>query len=172
MEFLSEFDFTILHRPCANNMAEALSRRPDLDRSLLTSISTSDNEEDSLIEDYQKDRKTQAMIDILRFFVNHGQNNLDYRLPFCEFAINDMLQESTKKTPFRIVQGWHPTSPADLSNLAQGSVAQPWLECQQEALVIARDCILSAQARQTLYADQHQHGEDFRVGEKVLVHRD
>ena len=113
MEFLSEFDFTILRHPGANNMVEALSRRPDFDRNLLTSISTSDSEEDSLTEDYPQDRKTQAIIDILRSLVNHGQNNLDYRLPFCEFGINDMLQESTKKTPFRIVQGWHPTSPAD-----------------------------------------------------------
>ena len=37
MEFLSEFDFTILHRPGANNMADAVSRRPDLDLNLLTS---------------------------------------------------------------------------------------------------------------------------------------
>ena len=395
MEFLSEFDFTILHRPGANNMADALSRRPDLDLNLLTSISTSDSEENSLTQDYQQDRKAQAIIDrlsrsptdafhkqyqwdeasqrlflrwkdtwrlyipkgnmrlkllkeyhdlpsaghqgrhrtytrmcrhvywpgmcmdvqryvrscdlcqrmkggrrnngllhplpvpdrpwqdismdlitglpqtangfdaiftfvdrlsksvhlcptsatidaagaanlyiqnvfrlhglsrsivcdrdprftaeffeeifsrlgsklkfstanhpqtdgqseranrvvgdILRSFVNHRQNNWDDCLPFCEFAINDMLQESTKETSFRIVYGWHPTSPADMLNLPQGSVAQPWLECPQEALVIARDCILAAQARQALYADQHRHGEDFHAGEKVLVHRD
>ena len=122
--------------------------------------------------DGQSERANRVVGDILRSFVNHRQNNWDDCLPFCEFAINDMLQESTKETPFRIVYGWHPTSPADMLNLPQGSVAQPWLECQQEALVIARDCILAAQARQALYADQHRHGEDFRAAEKVLVHRD
>ena len=65
MEFLSEFDFTILHRPGANNMADALSRRPDLDLNLSTSISTSDSEENSLTQDYQQDRKAQAIIDRL-----------------------------------------------------------------------------------------------------------
>ena len=65
MEFFSEFDFTILHRPGANNMADALSRRPDLDLNLLTSISTSDSEENSLTQDYQQDRKAQAIIDRL-----------------------------------------------------------------------------------------------------------
>ena len=60
MEFLSEFDFTILHRSGANNMADALSRRPDLDLNSLTSISTSDSEENSLTQDYQQDRKAQA----------------------------------------------------------------------------------------------------------------
>ena len=62
---LSEFDFTILHRPGANNMADALSRRPDLDLYLLTSISKSDSEENSLTQDYQQDRKAQAIIDRL-----------------------------------------------------------------------------------------------------------
>ena len=65
MEFFSELDFTILHRPGANNMADALSRRPDLDLNLLTSISTSDREENSLTQDYQQDRKVQAIIDRL-----------------------------------------------------------------------------------------------------------
>ena len=53
MEFLSEFDFSILHRPGANNIADAVSRRLDLDLNLLTSISTSDSEKNSLTQDYQ-----------------------------------------------------------------------------------------------------------------------
>ena len=66
--------------------------------------------------DGQSERANRVVGDIWRSFVNHRQNNWDDCLPFCEFAINDMLQESTKETPFRIVYGWHPTSPADVLN--------------------------------------------------------
>ena len=53
--------------------------------------------------DGQRERANRVVGDFLRSFVNHRQNNWEDCLPFWEFTINDMLQESTKETPFMIV---------------------------------------------------------------------
>ena len=96
--------------------------------------------------------------DVLRTFVNHNQDNCDDLLPFCEFAINDMENSSIKTTPFFLNFGQHPKAPADcmLSGPWNGSsgdnTSTSWLACREEAISVAKDCMLAAQARQMLYA--------------------
>ena len=101
--------------------------------------------------------------------VNHRQNNWEELLPLCEFPCNHTVQGSTWETPFFLNFGFHPTSAPDvfLSPTSANSGGL-WLEQQQSALHIARDCIQDAILKQEHYANQYRH--DCRY--KVLVHRD
>ena len=110
---------------------------------------------------------------ILRSVVNHRQNNWEELLPLCEFAYNDMVQGSTCETPFFLNFGFHPTSAPDvfLSPTSANSGGS-WLEQQQSALHIARDCIQDAILKQEHYANQSRQDRSYKVGDKVLVHRD
>ena len=109
---------------------------------------------------------------ILRSVVNHRQNNWEELLPLCEFAYNDMVQGSTCETPFFLNFGFHPTSAPDvfLSPTSANSGGS-WLEQQQSALHIARDCIQDAILKQEHYANQSRQDRSYKVGDKVLVHR-
>ena len=116
--------------------------------------------------------------DVLRIFVNHNQDNWDQLLPFCEYAINDMENASIHATPFFLNFGQHPRSPADClfgspwNRSSEKSDSGPWLGSREEAINLARDCMISAQARQMIYADQNRFDVVFNVGDQVLVHRD
>ena len=66
IDFLAEFEFTIAHCPGRENLADSLSRRPDLEAFLMEGQFILDSEEDrELRSDYQADRKAQAIIDRL-----------------------------------------------------------------------------------------------------------
>lgn len=108
---------------------------------------------------------------ILRTAINHRQTNWEEVLPACEFAYNDMLQESTCETPFFLNYGHHPVSLPQLTldNPQPGSA--DWLEKQQWALRLAKDSIQAALDKQTFYADQKSSNMVYRKGDQVLVHR-
>ena len=88
-----------------------------------------------------------------------------------------MQQESIQQTLFFANFGWHPRSavdfllPADMPNGSEIS-AFHWIKKQREIIQMARECMISAQARQSFYTDQHRRDVEFQVGEDVLVHRD
>ena len=110
---------------------------------------------------------------ILRSVVNHRQNNWEELLHLTEFAYNDMVQGSTCETPFFLNAGFHPSSVTDmLLKDMPSTAARPWLEQQQAALQIAKDCIHDAILKQEHYANQSRRDRRFKVGDKVLVHRD
>ena len=60
--------------------------------------------------DGQSERANRVVSDILRAYVNYRQCDWDEHLPLCEFAMNDMIQESIQQTPFFANYGWHPRS--------------------------------------------------------------
>ena len=49
--------------------------------------------------------------DMLRHHISPTQKNWEELLPVAEFAINNVVQGSTGKTPFELNQGWHPITP-------------------------------------------------------------
>ena len=124
--------------------------------------------------DGQTERVHQIIEQILRTSVNHRQTNWEEVLPICEFAYNDMLQESTCETPFYLNHGHHPISAADV--LIDISNAPPpahdWLEKKSIALKQARDSIQSAIDRQASYANRSRRVRPFTQGEMVMVHKD
>ena len=64
-------------------------------------------------DDGQSERANRVFGDILRAYVNYRQCDLDEHPPLCEFANNDMFQESIQQTPFFANYGWHPRSGGD-----------------------------------------------------------
>ena len=80
--------------------------------------------------------------------MNYRQCDWDEHLPLCEFAMNDMIQESIQQTPFFANYGWHPRSGGDfLSSLPtdthlSGNSRLPWLERQREVLQMVRDSMI------------------------------
>ena len=123
--------------------------------------------------DGQTERMNKLVEDILRAFVNHKQDNWDRLLPLCEFAINSSFQSSTANTPFFLNYGYNPRSPPDFlvqTNLS--SESGDWLKAQRDALKVAYDSLVAAQARQALYADRNRQPSCYKVGDKVLVYRD
>ena len=128
--------------------------------------------------DGMTERVNRIVEDTLRSFVNHRQNNWDELLRLCEFAINDSYQASVGDTPFFLNHGQHPITPSALvsSGVAQNSSSDvtqcAWLDVRKEALRLARDAMVAAQARQAIYADRGRGEGDLKVGEPVLVHKD
>ena len=125
--------------------------------------------------DGMTERVNRVVEDVLRAFVCHKQDDWDLLLPLCEFAINSLEQASTANSPFFLNYGQHPLAPADTIALPSGyqpSEGSRWLEEQADALMIARDAMVAAQARQTFYADRNRFPENVAVGDKVLVYRD
>ena len=87
IDFLAEFEFTIAHCPGRENLADSLSRRPDLEAFLMEGQFILDSEEDrELRSDYQADRKAQAIIDRLsksqrdNFHERYHWDERDHRL--------------------------------------------------------------------------------------------
>ena len=103
--------------------------------------------------------------------MNHRQDNWDILLPLCEFAINNSHHSSISKTHFHSNYGFNPQLPPDLISASRGGSID-WLQQQHDALKIARDCMIAAQARQALYADRGRTPSELNTGDPVLVHRD
>jgi hypothetical protein len=65
--------------------------------------------------DGQSERSNQWLEQYLRFWVNERQDNWAQYLPLAEFAHNNWPNESTCKSPFQILMGYHPR--ADYSGM-------------------------------------------------------
>ena len=123
--------------------------------------------------DGSTERMNRLVEDILRAFVNHRQNNWDSLLPLCEFAINSSQQASTGHTPFFLNYGLNPRAPMDLlSPDTNRNRTSDWLQDRAEAIEVAQDAIVAAQARQAFYADLGRVPSDLEVGDQVMVFRD
>ena len=119
------------------------------------------------------ERVNRQVEDVLRAFVNHKQDNWDTLLPLCEFSINSSQQSSIANTPFCLNYGFNPRSPPEfILRGGESSASVDWLQQQRDALDIARDASVAAQARQALYADRGRVPSQFKVGDMVLVYKD
>ena len=119
------------------------------------------------------ERVNRIVEDVLRAFVNHKQDNWDMFLPLCEFSINSATQSSTGNTPFFLNYGLNPRAPPDFLNPIQGGRdSADWLQARQDAVKIAQDALVAAQARQAFYADRTRVEGKLKVGDLVMVYRD
>ena len=86
-------------------------------------------------------------------------------------------QTSTGESPFFLNTGQHPLTPSSLvdactSHDLAGERSGQWLIAREEALKIARDAMVAAQARQAFYADRGRKSLELQVGDQVMVHRE
>lgn len=79
---------------------EALCRRLGIERKLSSAAHPQ--------TDGQSERMNQTLEQYLRAFVNHRQDDWSELLHFAEMAMNNAINNSTKKTPFEVNLGFHP----------------------------------------------------------------
>ena len=60
--------------------------------------------------DGQSERTNQSLEQYLRFYVNDRQDNWADLLPMAEFAHNTWRNESTRKSPFKLLMGFRPAA--------------------------------------------------------------
>lgn len=65
--------------------------------------------------DGQAERCIQTFSTIVSHFLNHNQKNWDVIVPYAEWCMNTMHQETTGFTPFELVHGRAPLNPIDIS---------------------------------------------------------
>ena len=119
--------------------------------------------------DGQTERVNQTLETYLRHFVSAELNDWDTLLSRAEFAHNAAYHSSVGQTPFVLNSGFQPrTPPADrLEDVHPASAA--FVERWQAALAFARRCLIAAQQRQKVFADQRREEKVFSVGDKVLL---
>ena len=124
--------------------------------------------------DGMTERVNRIVEDTLRSFVNHCQTNWDALLALCQFSVNNSFSTSTEDTPFYLTSGQHPVTPSTLVDCRtscdfEHSSPRGWLQQREAALQLARDCLVSAQARQAFYYDQGRKEAPFRLAILFLL---
>jgi hypothetical protein len=125
--------------------------------------------------DGQAENTNRTMEQILRAYVDPRQTDWDRHLSAVEFSINDSRHASSQFTPFHIVYGKELNSQFDLimeSNRKEaeghqgaGAFMENWRRIMQEV----RQNLLKAQVRQKKAYDQLHQGEQFQVGDQVVL---
>ena len=128
-------------------------------------------------KDVQIERANRTIGDILRGYVNYRRNVWNEYLPLCEFAMNDMQQESIQQMPFFANFGWHPRSAVDVllpvdMPTGSGTTAFPWIKQQKQIIQIVRDCMtyrvgLRAQANISARTFKPEH--EARAGQRAAL---
>ncbi len=119
--------------------------------------------------DGQTERVNQTLETYLRHFVSSELNDWDTLLSRAEFAHNAAFHESIRQTPFFLNFGYQPRTPLGEVIERVNPASASFVERLQSALSFARKCLVAAQQRQKVFADQKRKEISFSVGDKVLL---
>lgn len=121
--------------------------------------------------DGQTEIVNQILEQYLRCTINYQQDNWCSLLPFAEFAYNNTIHSSTKKTPFYANYGFHPQFNILTPNISQNPSAENQiteLHKIHEQLIYN---LTNAQKRYKEQADKHRIQHPFKVGDSVWLLR-
>jgi len=128
--------------------------------------------------DGQTERVHRTLEEMLRHYVHSNPSAWEEMLPAVEFAYNTAKQASTGRSPFYMLYGRHPRTPAaflqelpqqELARDATNPAAVHWIRNAKTALEQATACLRKAQERQERYANQTRKEQTFKVGDQVLL---
>ena len=122
--------------------------------------------------DGQTERMNSVLEVMLRHYVSLDQQDWDLFLSLAEFSMNNCYKSSIQCTPFQLVYGKNPRTPASAqleSVREQTSTATVTAHDMHEHLDRAKDCMLAAQSRDKAYADRRTRLQTFEVGQRVLL---
>jgi hypothetical protein len=112
--------------------------------------------------------------DFLRSLVTEHHNSWDHILPQVEFAYNDSVNPSTRKSPFQVVYGMQPRGVSELRDSEQTSTssasAEEFAEAMKELHGQVKERLLKSNQEYKRRADQHRRQLQFEVGDLVLAH--
>ena len=107
----------------------------------------------------------------LRHYVSPLQDDWDSWLACAEFAINNSVSDSRKRTPFSCNYGFHPRTPTalELPSTVKNPAARAWLVDVKKNLQHARQCLETAQQVMKDRADKGRRDVRFAVGDQVVL---
>jgi hypothetical protein len=123
----------------------------------------------------QAERMNRTLIQTLRIYTNHRQDDWDLYLDAAEFAYNDTEQDSIHMTPFFADLGRHPNMANllivqhDPREITDVEATAETIERLQAITAEIKAALGEAQATQRYYANQKRRGETFEVGERVWL---
>ena len=122
--------------------------------------------------DGQTERMNSVLEDMLRHYVSPDQKDWDTYLSLAEFCMNNCYKSSIQCTPFQLVYGKNPKTPAS-AHLATVKENNPTATAKardmHEHLDNAKACMLAAQNRDKAYADRRTRPQNFETGQRVLL---
>ena len=130
--------------------------------------------------DGQTERANRTLLEQLRNYVNHFQNDWDQYLSMCEFANNNSVSTSTGYSPMYLNSGFHPVTPSiydltaeqagrEIVNMSNGAAAEQ-VERIYAALEQCEINTTKAQEAQKKQADKHRREHEQLVeGDLVLL---
>ena len=122
--------------------------------------------------DGQTERMNGVLEDMLRHYVSPDQTDWDLFLSLAEFSMNNCYKSSTKCTPFQLVYGKNPKTPASAhfnKITEENPTATVKIKDMHEHLDRAKANMLAAQDRDKSYADKKTKPHSFEVGQRVLL---
>lgn len=123
--------------------------------------------------DGQTERMNRTMEEMLRAYVNDKGNDWDQHLATAELAYNTAAQESTGYTPFRLSYGMEARLPMNYAlqqaKIGDNPIAVQTVQQWNDDLAQARDSLEQAQLRNSFYADQHRHDQQYKLGDKMML---
>ncbi len=118
----------------------------------------------------QAEKMNQNLLQYLICYVNYLQNDWSNLLSFAEFAINNVVNSSTGKSPFEVNYGFKPRM--DYLNISDGVMADS-VEAWTSNLRIIQFGVEAALHRSTdkmiKYANRHRIDHNFKVGDLVWL---
>src|SRR5260370_5131767 len=127
--------------------------------------------------DGQMEQQNQTLEVALCTYVAGSKSNWVKWLPALAFAYNSMAHTSMGYSPFFLLYGFEPCSPADFTHGISHKVDRPLYNHSTQEFVqelevhcaLAWDSLLTASTAHARAHDSHYCSEEFRVGDKVLV---
>jgi len=106
----------------------------------------------------------------LRLFVNHCQSDWSEWLPLAEFAYNNRVHSSTRRSPFEVDTGRHPRMGVEPRRTSRVEAADDFAQRMAKTLEETRSALkLAADDMARFYDVDHQEAEVFEVGDKVWL---
>jgi hypothetical protein len=118
--------------------------------------------------DGQSERTNQTVEIALRHLVNASKTDWVDHLPEVEFTMNNSPNASTKRSPMEFLTGLNARCTLDAPR-APHSAADPWSETRDEIRKEARDALLFAQTKMSIYYDKKREDVTFKIGDLVYI---
>ena len=123
--------------------------------------------------DGQTERVNRVLEEMLRHFTSPRQDDWDEYLALAEFAVNNAKHSSSGQSPFYLVYGRNPRTPADVTPLPdkgkQAPAADEFAARIKQGIEDAKRALQSAQDRQRHYYDKGIPELTLAVGQQVLL---
>jgi hypothetical protein len=120
--------------------------------------------------DGQTERVNQEIEQYLRIFINQRQDDWAEWLPLAEFAYNNRIHASTRRTPFELDSGQHPRMGVEPRLTTKVEAVDEFVDRIQKATEEAKSALRQAAEDMAHFHNAHRGKQVvFKVGDKVWL---